>query len=129
MTDEVTIIAAAEAHFEALASRPDTIWPNQNGEGNLPRLEFDQGPVNGRPFSLKGVTQTSFLFQVVVVSESGSRSAENRALAQQVIDHFKVGTKISTATVRKRPELGAPYPGQNEWRQPITISLRAHLAA
>lgn len=127
--DEKTILEAAELHFEALADRPDTIWPNQGNDGALPRLEFDQGPIIPADPAADSSSLTTFLLQATVVTETGSRSAENRDLAQQVVDHFRAGTEIGGAIVTKRPSRAAPYPDDNDWRQPITITLRARLAA
>lgn len=128
MTDEATIINAAEEHFIALSDRPYTVWPNQKVEASTPRVEFSEGPVSNEPFALDGMARANFLFQVTVITEGGGRTKETRALTQSIIDHFKVGTDLAGAKVSKRPVKGAPYSDDSEWRQPITISVRGYLA-
>lgn len=129
MTDEKSILEAAEAHFENLANRPDTVWPNQSHSAAVPRLEFTQGPITPGKVAPDGSALTAFIVQATVVTASGSRSATLRGLGAQVAGHFKAGTKISDAIVTERPQMAAPYLDDDEWRLPITITLRARLAA
>ena len=129
MSDEATIIQAAKDHFEAMPDRPETVWANRDEKAATPRVEFQEGPIAQRPMGLDGASDARFLMQVTVVVEADTSTTEADQLAQSVISHFKVGTRISTAQVDKRPERGAPIPDDGEWRIPITIRLRVVLTS
>jgi hypothetical protein len=127
MSDEATIIQAAKDHFEAMSGRPTTVWANQKAIGDLPRVEFSEGPIAAPLIGLDGASNASFLFQVTVVTASGTYSAESDQLAQAIITHFAAGTRVSTAKVDARPARGTPFPDGDEWRLPITIRMRSIL--
>ena len=129
MSNEATIIQAAKDHFEAMGARPTTVWANQAAEAALPRVEFEHGPIAQETHSLAGDSLADFMFQITVVTKIGTSSGENDQIVQSVVDHFAVGSRISTATVHLRPAVGAPFLDGGEWRVPITVRMKAVLSA
>lgn len=129
MSDEKTIIQAAKDHFEAMSGRSATVWANQAKIAELPRVEFEHGPIAQSTASLKGDSNADLMFQITVVTEDGKSSGTSDGIVQSVINHFRAGTRISDATVLLRPAVGAPFLDGSEWRVPVTIRMQAILSA
>ena len=121
-------------HVGALTTSPatDIAYPNVSFKpaNNKPYLEL-------RYFPATTVTNTygndepkiySGTVQITVVSKSGKGSDESAKLAGQVVDHFKMGTRVTEGSlashVPRQPSINAAFQEKSKLLTPVLIPYR-----
>ena len=129
-TIQSDIETALFSHLETLVTSPvtDIAYPNVKFKpGTKPYLQVLMFPAETNTHLLGATAPKVYLghIQITVISKIGKGTAESAKIAGQVVDHFKMGTRVTEGTLRahvpRQPSINPSFTQKEAFYTPVRI--------